>query len=137
MVNYKGSTRKITVADVEINVPANATIKHLFDGAAGSSAADGMISASDGLIYQVTTGKTFRILGILMVTPTAVAQTVLLSTGDTENAETGTIITLQMPYGANLNIWISLDKTLASAKFLTYKPSSTGLGYIQIIGYEF
>ncbi len=138
MTNYKGSTqRTITVAGVVIIVPSNATIKHLIDIVAASSAADGLMDISDGLIYQVTSGKTFRILGISLTSAGTVAQTVVVSTGDTENAETATLFTLQIPYVAGLPMWFSVDKELASAKFLTYNPSSTGTNMIEVIGYEY
>ncbi len=136
MVNYKGSTRKIIVAGVSINVPANGKIVMLQDGVNSSSAADGFLDVNVSTIYSVTAGKTLRILGIGLMPSSANAETVVISTGDTENAETATLLTLTNPFVALLQ-WYAVDIELASAKFLTYNPSSTGLAHIFAIGYEY
>ncbi len=138
MGNYKGTTnQKIRVAGVEINVPIGAKVVHLYDAVAGSSAADGFLDVDDNTIYSVTAGKTLRILGIQIIAATAVAETVVISTGDTENAETATLKTLTLPYIATTEHWYFMDFTLAAAKFLTYNPSSTGINHIEVIGYEY
>ncbi len=136
MVNYKGSTRKIIITGLELNVPSNGTVKLLRDAVAADTAADGFIDDSDNLIYAVTTGKTYRILGLGFRCASAGVETVVISSGDTENAETATLITLRLPYTTEL-FWIPVDLTLAAAKFLTYNPSSSGINEILAIGYEY
>ncbi len=138
MGNYKGTTnKKIRVAGVETNVPIGSPIIHLYDQVAGSNAADGFLDVADHLIYSVPAGKTLRILGVCQVSATAVAETNVISTGDTENAETATLLTLDLPYLATTPHWLSVDVTLAAAKFLTYNPSGTGCNMVEIIGYEY
>ncbi len=138
MGNYKSANNQIIrIGGVETKVPIGAKVVMLHDGVAGSSGADGMVDAADNTIYQVTAGKTLRILGIQITCVTATAETIVISSGDTEDAETATIHTHMLPFIAQTPVWHHVDFTLASAKFLTYNPSSTGVAYIEIIGYEY
>ncbi len=141
MGNYKSSiSSKINWGGVITNVPIGAKIVHLHDQVAGSSAADGFIDVFDNAIYQVPAGKTLRILGFRIQNNTPVAaDTVVISTGDTENAETATLLTILISMNAQQGIIkeVHVDLTLASAKFLTYSPSSTTVIDIEAIGYEY
>ncbi len=138
MVNYRGSAQtRIEIGPVSSSIPIGAKVVLLIDGVAGSNAADGMIDVADNLIYSVPTGKTFYALGIQLTSVTAVAETIVLSTGDTENAETGTVQSMQIPYLQLEPVWFHVAFTLQAGKFLTYNPSGTGVQFIQVIGYEF
>ncbi len=138
MGNYKSVHHKqtIRVAGVETNLPIDSTIVHLLDQVVAAAVADGFRRAETGVIYSVTAGKTYRILGVMIVATSAQVQTIVISTGDTENAETATLITIDTPYLAATPMWYAVDKSLAAGKFLTYNPSSTNVEHIEVIGYE-
>jgi len=137
MGNYKiGSRRKITIAGLQTPIPNVGNAFYLYDMVAGSNAADGMMDVDTNAIYQVAAARTLRILGVRLTSLGTAAETVVISSGDTENAETAGILTLQIPTIADLPVWMSVEKTLAGSKFLTYNPSGTGLSIIEIVGYE-
>ncbi len=134
-MNYKGRARTtIKISGFEESVPAAASIKHLTEQVALATAADGM--QFENGIYQVTAGKTFHIIGVMVHVNSTGGGNVLLSSGDTENAETASIITLPLPSGRAGVTEFQVTKTLAASKFLTIKPSAAVVDYIEIIGYE-
>ncbi len=138
MVNYKGQVRSIVVGGYERSIPAQAKVIQLHEQVDGSSAADGMFDTSDGIIYSVPAGKTLVILGVTLHGKAAAAlDVVVISSGDTENAETASLVSIQIPIGNAITEFV-LDGsiTFASAKFVTINPSTTTLDYITMIGYE-
>ncbi len=145
MANYK-IVRTITIGGVTVLVPNNATIKFLSEHVDGSNAADTMLDAGDGGAYQVATGKTFHLIGITIWCDTPVAgETIKISTGDTENAETAAVInTLQLPMvtqitGNGTEYFVGdtpTGNTWASAKYLVINPSGTTVDWITMVGYE-
>ncbi len=145
MANYK-IVRTITVGGVTVLVPNNATIKHLSEQCDGSNAADTMIDSGDGNAYAVATGKTFHLIGVTLYCDTPVAgESVKISSGDTENAETATIINnLMSPMitqktGNGTEYFVGdtpSGNTWASAKFVVYNPSGTTVDFITMVGYE-
>ncbi len=139
MVNYKLSNqRTITAGGITIPVPAGATIIYLTEPTNLAATADGMLKA--GVAYQVTSGKTFHIFGVKVHYSGAGGGTVVFSSGDTENAETATILTLEVPdhtgSESHDDFQYVHDITLASAKFLTSNPSGGVVEQIVVIGYE-
>ncbi len=140
MTNYKGEKRAITTGRQGQVIPIHDghEIIQLVENVDGSNAADGMLENNTGVIYQVAAGKTFRILGVHVRVGTAAAvSTLVISSGDTENAETATLLTLQIPNSGSALTFFAVDKTLAATKFLTINPSNTEISFIQIIGYEY
>ncbi len=137
MGNYKSAAqRKIRVLALETPVPINANVQHLQDIVAGSNAADGLLNIETNAIYSVAAAREFVILGIGLISVAGAVENVVVSTGDTENAETATILTLQLPSSTGIQEWYSVRKILAAGKFLTYNPSGTGLNQIDVVGYE-
>ncbi len=135
MVNYKsGGRRKIIANGVTFNVPATATLIHLIEPVAGSSAADGMLK--DNSIYQVTAGKTFFLKKIVIHTDATGLGSVAINQGDTENAETALKLTITLTGGIAAVIEYMVEISFASAKFVTINPSATVVTYIEMIGYE-
>ncbi len=134
MVNYKGQIRSILVAGYEKSIPAQAKIVTLHEVAAADTGADGMIDDADGLIYQVTAGKTFHCLGVMTDTD-GNSGSMVVSSGDTENAETATVATIYT-WSSTAEEWHIRDFTIASAKFITHNPSGTQVTYVKMIGYE-
>ncbi len=138
MVNYKANPRVIKTEAVTYPVNDQFEIIQLDDNVDGSNAADGFHEVNTGVIYQVATGKKFRMIGLTVRIGTGgAASTLVISSGDTENAETSTLLTIKLN---NLNSSIdhyAIDKELVAGKFLTYNPSGTDVLFVKIIGYEF
>ncbi len=137
-MNYKGKVRSITIAGIEMSVPAGAIIKHLYEQTGSSSAADGMFDQDDLAVYAVPAGKQFHLLGVkLHLDETLTGGTLVLSTGDTEDAETATITSIDIATMKNVvqEIWIN-DKIWAATKFITINPASAVIEYTEMIGYE-
>jgi len=134
-MNYKPTEQIIACDSVRTKVPNGTTVKYLSDYVGGSSVADGMMYET--LIYQVTTGKTFRCLGILLTCNTTGGAYLVISEGATEDAETTEKVRVQTPYQANIKFWIPTDFEIASAKFITYNPSFSDIASIAMVGYEY
>ncbi len=120
MTNYKGEKRAVITGHQGAIFPIHDghEIIQLVENVDSSNAADGFLETNTGVIYQVAAGKTFRILGIKVSTKTASAiSTVVISSGDTENAETATLLTLQIVNGSSNVLYFTVDKTLAATKF--------------------
>ncbi len=137
MVNYKSKRKTITFAGVEYPIPEAAVIKFLHDDTASATAADSMFDSNDNLVYAVTAGKTFHLLGVrIFHDETISAGSLVVSSGDTEDAETAAIITLKVGATANIIVEVPMDKTFAAGKFVVYNPSAAVVENIQMIGYE-
>ncbi len=135
MVNYKVQSHKRIIIDtLEITVPSNAKIVVLHEPTAASASADAMRDDADGAAYVVTSGKTFTCLGVL-TDGDGNAGNVVISSGDTEDAETATVMTVYNWTSLNEQ-WHILPFTIASAKFITINPSSTQIKYMKMLGYE-
>ncbi len=135
MGNYKPLVlNSITIAGITVYLEKNKTLKALYDNVANSSTADGFLDSSTGLIYQVPTGKTFHAIGHKYQT-TAVASTVAIYSGDTENAETAIKVTTSNLAVADEYEWASIFDIL-TGKFITYTPASTRHSFIELLGYE-
>ncbi len=137
-MNYKSTQRSITVHGIKVFIPANGVIKHLYDQTASAATADAMRDVDTQAAYQCPTGKTFHIIGVyLHHDETIVAGTVVLSSGDTEDAETSTIVSITTIPKANGVIEAYFEnKTLLAGKFLTINPTAATEEFIEIIGYE-
>ncbi len=137
MTNYKGEKRAVVGTWFSYPVHDGHKLIALDENVDASNAADGFHDISTGVIYQVTAGKTFRMLRIqVRIGTPGAASTLVISSGDTENAETATLLTLKLPNQAG-NQYYQVDKELASAKFLTHNPSGTDVIFINIVGYEY
>ncbi len=135
MGNYR-ETNSWTWAGIHYYLPSTYNRRLLQEPVAQSSAADGMFTL-DNSIYQVPTGKNFLGRGIKIWNQIA-GGTVAISSGDTENAETALVYTQQLPTVANVSgIEVDCSFTIAAGKFVTIKPSSTTLDFIQIMGFEY
>ncbi len=138
-MNYRGNLKKITVSGIEVPVPNHGDIFMLHDYVGGNGNPDGMIDVGTNAIYQVSTGKTFRIVAIGIISKvTAAGDTVTIYEGATEDAATSSKLVISQPIMANdVEYWIYCEKTIASGKFITYDPSGTTTDNIRMIGYEY
>ncbi len=137
MVNYKGKKRTITVYGVEFQIPVAATIIRLNEDTGSATTADAMFDVNDQLVYQVASGKTFHLLGVKIYhDETTTGGSVAISSGDTEDAETAAIITVNTGVTVNVIMEYPMDKTFASGKFITINPSAAVVENITMIGYE-
>ncbi len=136
-MNYKSTQNKIVFGGYERTIPAGATLIVLIDDANANASADAMLSEKTNVLYQVTSGKTFHLCGIQYSLVAASGGLVVISQGDTEDAETVTKVTLK--FGSELAVLydVAIDGvSFASAKFITSNPSTTNLAQIRMIGYE-
>ncbi len=135
-MNYKGTVRRIIFAGVENSVPASANLVAFHEPTVGATVADAMFDTKTNLVYSVPAGKTLRILGIRIHTKTVNAGAVVVSSGDIEDAETATIISIILDANADVVTDYYCDVTFASGKFITINPSQDSVEFIQMIGYE-
>ncbi len=136
-MNYKGVQTKIKTPNIEITIPINASLKHLFEPVLSSVAADSMFDMDDNAVYAVTAGKVFHgILCIVHHDETNLNTTVTLFSGDTEDAETASVIIVPGGSVANSVISAFINKTWAAGKFIVNKPAAASVDFLEIIGYE-
>ncbi len=142
MGNYKTTAKSITVGNVTTSVPNNATVFELEDAVINATAADGMLIVNNNsatTAYQVATGKTFRLLGIIVHGGAEIdGSTLTITQGDTENAETLGKLTVLL-HGANqqgTTQVFAVDITFAAGKFITNKASAANINHLTMIGYE-
>ncbi len=135
-MNYKDTLRSINFGGVVTPLPEKAVIVVLTEQTQRSTAADAMQLNSS--VYSVTSGKTFRCLGIHLVSDNNGGPgDVVISSGDTEDAETSTITTVQIPTTvARVVINTAIDFELLSGKFLTINPSTARVDFIYMVGYK-
>ncbi len=135
MANYKPRYPiTINFGKLTVPIPVGGEPIVLDDFINLQSAADALLDGATGSAYQVTTGKTFHCVGIYIRT-TAVASSIVISEGDTEDAETITKATLSNS-GSPLELEFNHQWTIASGKFITHNPASTRHYEIRIYGYE-
>ncbi len=142
MVNYKTPWDSLEWNGYRRHIPNKAIVKHLTEQVDGSTAADTMIDIADLAAYAVATGKVFHLLGVEIWCDTPVAGgTIALKSGDTEDAETSTVHTLELPMvsqktGEGTKYIIDQAVTWASGKFVVINPSGTTVDQIHIVGFE-
>ncbi len=135
MANYKGQARRIIIGNVEIPVPAGAVIKTLYDPVLLSTAADALLYQNS--TYQVPTGKTFHMIGMRLTIELATGSgNVIISQGDTEDAETLVKVTITYTSNPTNDQEIYGEEEFTTGKFITVKSSAATLEHIIIIGYE-
>lgn len=135
-MNYKSTQRKVTWGGLETTIPISATVVVLGEQTNSSSSADGMIKEFDNVVYAVTAGKTFHLLGI-SYTLSAGGGTIAVHEGDTENAQTVAKGTVLCGFTVGVEYFLAIeDETFASAKFITIAPSTTQVLGIRMIGFE-
>ncbi len=107
----------------------------LFDRVANATTADGFLKHKTGTIYSVTAAKTFTACGLAVYLDTTTAGDLVISTGDTEDAETATVFNCQL-IGVVGWLYIPVNFTIAAGKFITYNLSGAGVEMIELVGYE-
>ncbi len=135
MVNYKPRYPiTITAGTLTTPLPPESKFKYLYDNVANIQAVDGFLDGETGLIYQVPSGKTLQVVAFFMRV-TAVASSITVHQGDTENAQTDLKATISS-FASPLEYMLNFPWTFASSKFITYEPSSTRHQFVEIHGYE-
>ncbi len=137
-MNYKPIERTITLSGITILVPNLAIIKSLADTVNISGAADSALDTTDNLVYTVPSGKILHLIGIKLLMGAAIASSILIYQGDTENATTTLKASMILPNIASTlstSFEFYLDVTIAAGKFLVYNPTAS-IEYIQFLGYE-
>ncbi len=137
MVNYKGLTRSITFSGIKIHYPAQTGHVVLYDQTALSTTADAFLNTTTGTAYTVTAGKQIHVVGVQVWMDTTTASgTVVISQGDTEDAETVTKWTVRLPTKTNAYMEQMCNFTVAAGKFITLNPSAASVSHIVLVGYE-
>ncbi len=138
MANYKTVTKYIEISGITVAVPKGTTLKHLYDGVGASSTGDALFDHDTGLVYQVTAGKTFKIVGVVLTMASNAGGTLTLHQADTEDATTVLKITIRTPIqGVDSKSEHYFNKDIAGGKFITSTPSTTQINHISIVGYEY
>ncbi len=137
MANYKPLRQSITVGNVTTEVPLNATVKYLYEFTAGSTVADSMFH--EGTVYTVTTGKTFRLLGIAVsCNNSGTSGLILTYSGDTENATTSSQVSIPITSSTVKNPFeTALDIEWVAGKYVVYAPTVVRVEYVTMVGYEY
>ncbi len=136
-MNYKGKIQSITVAGLKTYIPSTSSVKQLHESTAGSSSADAMLKTTNNVVYSVTAGKTFALIGVIIGNDGVGGGTLAIWEGATEDAVTSLKWTLPVPTMINTKWEFNGLKTFASGKFITVVPSTTTVDFITMIGYEF
>ncbi len=140
-MNYKTKLPSFTFQGYEVSIPANAIPMCLYDQVDNASGADGMIDFETNGVYVVPTGKTFRMLGVILWSSVSasVGDALTISQGDTENAETLSklVIKLNLLDSQKTVYPVTHLETFSTGKYITYKPNTTNVEMIMILGYEF
>jgi uncharacterized protein YaaW (UPF0174 family) len=114
---------------------ATDVMKILSHSVLDDSIANSMVLTSSNADYQVTAGKTFNALGIIIEVGT-VAGTMTIYQGDTADAVTVAKLTIGAA-GTAYRIVIPLAFTIAASKFVTVQSTASGVqSNVILIGYE-
>ncbi len=134
MVSYK-TLRRITVGGIQAIMKNTDLPKVLTEQTQGSSTADAMQYRS--AVYQVSTGKEYVMLGVIIWTDGTGGGTVAIYEAATEDAITSLKRTIDVPF---IPLGMALEQmesgAFAAGKFITIVPSTTTVLHFQIIGYE-
>ncbi len=134
-MNYKQRIiNTLSGGGISVELEKGETIKVLYDDVAFDPSDDGFLDSEDASIYQVPTGKTFHGVVFKQIT-NAVASTVFLYSGDTENAKTLYKFGIVNPAIIGTH-YQALQFTILTGKFITYNPQGTSQDYVEILGYE-
>ncbi len=136
-MNYKSTQPKIIIGGYERTIPSDGKLVSLIEPTNANASADAMFNEITNTLYQVTSGKTFHLLGLRYSLVAAGGGTLVISQGDTEDAETVTKVTLMLGFELVAVHEVGMDEiTFASAKFITINPSTTNIAQIRMVGYE-
>ncbi len=133
MANYKPYGRSSVGSNYyQATVPKNTVISLYYDVNILSTVQT--MRKQGGVSYQVPTGKKFTITSIIIYS-TAVANKVTCYQADTVDAQTTFIITVrnaaiagEWSYPCNIEI--------VAGKYITFKPTTTNITYIAMVGFE-
>ncbi len=134
MGNYKQDDA-IIVGGVKTTVPTSDLVLSLTEQTQGSGSADAM--QLNSALYQVPTGKTFKLLGIRVWLNGTGGGTLAIYQADTEDATTTLKLTVDLPFITSGVLYeISGSKSFNASKFITIVPSTTTVLHTVLIGAE-
>jgi len=126
-INIGGHTRVFnkeqTILFLYYNLLSGTAPKSLLDSASGSS-------------YTVTTGKTFKSVGIINIDTTGAGNhTITFHQGDTEHAQTSLKFSYHTANDVKINE-LPIQIEIASAKYITIECNGGTSEFVMIVGYE-
>ncbi len=134
MVNYK-KTEGFIVAGIKVPVPQNAQLRFLTEQTQASGVADAMYWKS--AVYQVPATQRFRCRGVKVWLDGTGGGSLLIYTAATEDATTGLLATIDLPFITNGNMYEeSVDFNIAASQFITIVPSGTTVLHTVLIGFQ-
>ncbi len=136
-MNYKQHTYPVVkIGGVETVITPEkilTVLNYTFDGLAAKKS---VVRHSLDAVFVTTAGSTFHALGIVGY-GTGTAMRIACSQGDTLDSDTLHRATVSMSITLSPSVqYFATQFIVASEKFLTVNPSTTGLRNVQIIGYE-
>jgi len=136
MGNYKPVhlINSVNIGGVETSLSKNTKILILFFDFGGGTTPKSLFNVSTNLVYQVPSGKTFQCLGVRIV-QIATQGNLTISTGDTQDAETATKASFQMPAIVGITEF-PLDITFDATKFITADEDTVTINTLWMLGYE-